>query len=137
MSEDINLCGLEVKKEIERVKRRIERLKEFAGIKEGRRSWRIPASIRVRYGLNEPSHEGYVYNLSEGGVSIRDGMILDAGSTVKLDFHLNGKVCKTEGVIVWAGVTQSDIVKPGMGIRLLNTGEEIKRFYHNSLSQLS
>lgn len=137
MSDYINSDRLEFRKEIERVKRRIERLKEYAGIEEGRRSRRIPASVKVRYGLNEPSHEGCVYNLSEGGVSMRDGMIFSAGSTVKLDFHLKGEVCKAEGIIVWAGDTQSDTRMPGMGIRLLNTGEEIKRFYYNSLSQLS
>lgn len=136
MSRDIELRGLGVEKEIEGVKRRIEQLKEVAYIKEGRRSRRIPASIRVKYGLNEPNHEGYAYNLSEGGVSIRDGMVLGTGSTVKLDFYLNGKVCKTEGVVVWAGATELDIVRSSMGIRFLNISEEIEKFYHNSLSLL-
>jgi len=137
MSGDIELRGLGIEKEIERVRRQIEQLKEFVHIKEGRRSRRIPASIKVKYGLNEPNHEGYAYNLSEDGVSIRDTTLVSPGSIIKLDFYLNGKVCKTEGVVVWAGATESDIIGPTMGIRLLRVSEEIKRFYHNSLSLLS
>ena len=137
MSGDIELCGLGVEKEIERVRRRIEQLRKFAHIKERRRSRRIPVSFKVKCGLNEPNQEGYAYNLSEDGVSIRDAAILGSGSTIKLDFYLNGKVGKTEGVVVWAGATESDIIRPSIGIRLLSVSEEIRRFYHNSLSLLS
>lgn len=64
-------------------------------------------------------------------------MILSTGSIIKLGFYLNGKVCKAEGIVVWAGVTQSEIIKPGLGIKFLSVSEEIKRSYHNSLSRLS
>jgi len=137
MSGDIELRGLGVEKETERIRSRIEQLRRFANITERRRSWRIPVNIKVKYGFDEPNQEGCAYNLSEDGMSISDATILGTGSTIKLDFYLNGKVCKTEGVVVWAIATESDIIRPSMGIMLLSVSEEIKGFYHNSLSLLS
>jgi len=97
-------------------------------IKERRSYPRILMGGNVKFGMDNPIHDGTSYVYSPNGMSVITDEVLPAKSNIiiKIDTKVWG-IITVEGEVIWAS-TLSDTLSI-MGIKFNNLNEELFRIY--------
>ncbi|MEE9280569.1 MAG: PilZ domain-containing protein [Myxococcota bacterium] len=92
---------------------------------------RVPAAFEA----GDLRGQGYIKNVSKGGVFLRSKILPDRGSEVRLLFHTReGTKVEVTGIVVWnTGEFGQPGVRPGFGVRFHDRSAEYREFYEQIL----
>jgi hypothetical protein len=102
-------------------------------IKERRSLSRILIGEKVKFGTDEPIHEGITHDYSANGISIISDNILPPNSkiVIKIDTKI-GRIINVEGEVIWTKThTNRGSI---MGIKFNKPNAELLRIYQISES---
>ena len=102
-------------------------------IKERRALSRILIGEKVKFGTDEPIHEGITHDFSPNGISIITEDILPTNSSIviKIDTKV-GRIIIVEGEVIWVK-TETDRGSI-MGVKFNKPNAELLRIYQTSVS---
>jgi hypothetical protein len=96
--------------------------------KERRSHPRILKGVTVKFGIDDPIHNGISYDLSPKGMSIITDKVLPAKSNIIIEIDTeNGGDVTVKGEVVW--VSSIPDLPSRMGIRFKESNEELIRIY--------
>jgi len=84
---------------------------------------------KVRFGTDEPIHNGITYNFTHKGMSIITDEVIPVKSNIIIKIVTeNGEVVTVEGKVIWVS-SIPDLPPSMMGIKFNNPNEEFLRIY--------
>jgi Tfp pilus assembly protein PilZ len=94
---------------------------------------RITKRLFVKFGMEKPDQVGFTEDISPSGLFIKCSTVLQPGSHVRIEIELSDHhFVLLAGEVVWAKKVPQHLLrmakKSGMGIRLVQTGDDYKQF---------
>ena len=94
---------------------------------------REPKRVFVRFGTSDLDKRGYTGNISETGMFIQTRSVFKPGSTIQVQFEVEGEIFLLQAKVIWAKKSTaqfSRVLKDGMGIRYMDPPLEWREFFH-------
>ena len=100
---------------------------------------RLPARLRVHYGVESADRNGFAENLSESGLYILTNRIYKVGTRLELICEFPERCTYHRGEVMWAIQVPEHMKKElvhGMGIQFTECEADWKKFYRRWNEQL-
>jgi len=94
---------------------------------------RIIKRLFVKFGTEKPDKVGFTEDISPSGLFIKCSTVLPPGTQLRIELELSDhRMVLLTGEVVWAKKVPQNLIrmakKSGMGIRLIQTGDDYQQF---------
>jgi len=94
---------------------------------------RVVKRLFVRFGIEKPDKVGFTEDISSSGLFLKTSTVLEPGTPLRIEIELSDhRFVRLTGEVVWSKKVPQHLLrlakKSGMGIRLMQTGDDYEQF---------